>query len=105
MKNRPLLFFGLLVALSITIIVFYQIQSRPPVTIVSGEVLMFYDENCARCHGVTGDGADEYPPLVDNGLSEEEIKTILLEGGGEMPAFSNIGEPLFSQLAAYISKL
>lgn len=45
-------------------------------------------QNCISCHGENLEGAGNFPPLNDVGarLSEEEIRSVIDNGKGAMPA-------------------
>ena len=53
---------------------------------VTGEEL--YGELCAVCHGVEGEGGAG-PPLTAMALSDDELSTVIAEGQGSMPGFSD----------------
>ncbi len=62
-----------------------------------------YEQSCIGCHG--GDLAGGAgPALTNNGLSSDEIYTIIKEGKGGMPAFPNIPDDEAENLALWISE-
>ena len=89
------------------LLVFYQIKALNETTVVQLQEhnQTFFQENCARCHGTSGEGFASYPPLHGNNLSAEEIKQIIRFGRGDMPPFPNIQEPKLTQLAEYVSQI
>jgi len=46
-----------------------------------------YGSDCAGCHGLTGEGGSD-PAMSDaiDGLSDEDLITVILDGVGGMPA-------------------
>ncbi|WP_102027210.1 menaquinol-cytochrome c reductase cytochrome b/c subunit [Salirhabdus sp. Marseille-P4669] len=66
-----------------------------------------YSQNsCLQCHGDTLEGGAAAPPLIDTGLTADEIKDIAQNGIGTMPAgqFEGSDEEL-QQLAEFIESL
>ena len=64
---------------------------------------MVYGQNCTACHGLNKQGnPPEYPPLTDLEISSEEIRTVLRQGSGIMPAFPQLSEDEVSDLIAYL---
>lgn len=77
-------------------------QPAQPVT----DVPQAYTQNCASCHGKGLEGGGSMPKLTNVGarLSEEQIKTRILKGGGGMPAFEKRLQPEeVNQLASYLA--
>jgi quinoprotein glucose dehydrogenase len=65
----------------------------------------FYDLNCATCHGKNRAGQHPmFPALVNIKVrsSEEEVLTMITEGGSRMPAFVNISEGEREAIIAYL---
>jgi quinoprotein glucose dehydrogenase len=60
-----------------------------------------YAENCAQCHGANRAGQSGIPSLVNIGyrVSADEIKSTILEGKGEMPAFRQLSGTVDALLA------
>ena len=50
-----------------------------------------YEKNCAKCHGKEADGrrfgGKHAPNLAETKLSDDELKTLIVNGKGKMPAF------------------
>jgi len=60
------------------------------IRMVNHDTTSLYKNNCAGCHGDDLQGAPPtFPSLVDIGKcrTREELKTLINEGGGRMPAF------------------
>jgi len=60
------------------------------IRMVTHDTTSLYKNNCAGCHGDDLRGAPPtFPSLVDIGKrrTREELKTLITEGGGRMPAF------------------
>jgi quinoprotein glucose dehydrogenase len=60
------------------------------IRMVTHDTTSLYKNNCASCHGDDLKGAPPtFPSLVDIGKrrTREELKTLINEGGGRMPAF------------------
>jgi quinoprotein glucose dehydrogenase len=60
------------------------------IRMVTHDTTSLYKNNCASCHGDDLKGAPPtFPSLVDIGQrrTREELKTLINEGGGRMPAF------------------
>jgi mono/diheme cytochrome c family protein len=107
MKASSLIFLGAIVLVVAVFIVFYQIKAQNETTVSDFRThnLAVFQDNCARCHGASGQGFASYPPLQDNGLTPEQIKHIIRFGQGNMPPFPNIPEPGLTQLAEFVSQL
>lgn len=66
-----------------------------------GELL--YKTNCTACHGTDRQGNPPlYPPLAETPLTGEEIREILRQGRGIMPAFTQFAEAEVDDLIAYL---
>lgn len=66
-----------------------------------------YNANCIICHNKDLQGSSSYstPSLVgvEDWLNEEEMKTIITEGKGTMPFFSNLADEDLDALIAFLS--
>ncbi len=65
------------------------------IRMVTHDTTSLYRNNCASCHGDDLRGAPPtFPSLVDIGKrrTREELKTLINEGGGRMPAFDYLGK-------------
>lgn len=53
-----------------------------------------YAENCGSCHGAERDGSDIGPSLIgiEDRMSLEDMRAIILEGRGRMPAFDSLSQ-------------
>ncbi|MDR8393567.1 PQQ-binding-like beta-propeller repeat protein [Aliifodinibius sp. S!AR15-10] len=66
---------------------------------------VFYQRNCATCHGANREGMHPtYPAIanVQDRLTKEEVLNIIEKGGGRMPAFTNITEVQKDAIIAYL---
>jgi len=62
-----------------------------------------YNANCTACHGLNRTGNPPlYPPLTDIALSTEEIRHVLRQGRGIMPAFDHFSEDQLDDMVAYL---
>jgi quinoprotein glucose dehydrogenase len=61
-----------------------------------------YNTNCTSCHGLNKQANGPYPSLVDMDLNRDEIRTVLEEGYGEMPSFSNLSDDDMNDLVNYL---
>ncbi len=63
-----------------------------------------YDNNCSSCHGADGTGNGSAPSLAEHASheSDSEIVTIILDGEGSMPSFSNLSDQEVANILAYI---
>ncbi|MCZ8541484.1 cytochrome c550 [Psychrobacillus psychrodurans] len=59
---------------------------------------------CIGCHGNSYEGQGAFPSLVDTELSEDEIKDVLANGKGAMPA-GLVPEENLDAMAAWITSL
>lgn len=63
------------------------------ISVVTETRSKLYTSNCARCHGANGKGHTQLgqemgvPDLTTSTISNAEIKRIILDGDGDMPAF------------------
>ncbi|WP_221930034.1 PQQ-binding-like beta-propeller repeat protein [Fodinibius sediminis] len=65
----------------------------------------FYLQNCASCHGSKLKGQQPtYPPLSDiaQKRSEDEVLEIIRQGGGMMPAFTDISQAEKEAIIAFL---
>jgi glucose dehydrogenase len=81
-----------------------RLVKRPPVgASASGKSL--YQANCAQCHQADRTGTPpDVPSLigVDQRFTEDEVRHIILEGNGRMPAFSTLNEAENKAIANYV---
>ena len=63
-----------------------------------------YAQNCAACHGANLSGAATVPGLMNitGKMSPAEIRTVILEGKGEMPGFRQLKAEEVDQLVAFV---
>jgi len=62
-----------------------------------------YNANCTSCHGMNKKGNPPlYPPLQNISLSRDSLHTIITQGRGIMPAFSQFSEENIDNLIAYL---
>jgi len=106
MKSRLFVLMAAMVLIIAILIVFYQIKAENKTSTSQFKEynLAVYQDNCARCHGTTGEGFASNPSLQGNRLSSDEVKHIIRFGMGDMPSFSNIQEPNLTQLAEFVSQ-
>ncbi|MCW9707955.1 PQQ-binding-like beta-propeller repeat protein [Fodinibius salsisoli] len=67
----------------------------------------FYLQNCATCHGGDLEGQHPiYPPLTNiaEQRSEEEVIEVIEQGGGMMPAFTNISDAEKEAIITFLYK-
>lgn len=69
---------------------------QPPTPAVRG--LVVFNRSCSGCHGAGGTGGGA-PVLVQRGLTEDGIRTQVLNGGGGMPADLVSGQALEDVIA------
>ena len=80
--------------------------SSPPASSSAGRQL--FVENCAACHTLSDAGATGAvgPSLNSLSLSDQQLETRILNGGGGMPAFAGtLSTGQVSQLVDYLSSL
>jgi cytochrome c553 len=120
MIKKPALLFSILILIAITVIVIYRYQTDPfnnmksdthttqsqnnPPSRVSESIVQLYMQNCATCHGVSGQGMSGYPSLQQTRLSVDAIKERIQTGAGAMPAFPQIQEPQLTKLAEMVKQ-
>jgi hypothetical protein len=105
-KTKTLTIF---IFLFVIILVFFLLNNRL-IDDISGttynvnyqQLVIIYQENCARCHGINGEGDVS---LRGGKYSVDDIKQIIRDGSDLMPAFTNIKEPFLSELAKYVHNL
>ena len=64
-----------------------------------------YRARCAACHGADRKGSPpEYPALnnLAGRLNEQQVSTMLHNGGGRMPSFASLGEPAIKGLTDWL---
>lgn len=61
-----------------------------------------YDSNCAQCHGLNKAGNPPYPSLRNVRRSDQEIRDLLTQGFGGMPAFTNLTNEDVDNIVAYL---
>ncbi len=62
-----------------------------------------YNANCTACHGINRTGNPPlYPPLTHVELTSKEIRGVLRQGRGIMPAFNKLSEDQLNDLVAYL---
>jgi len=65
---------------------------------------LIYQKNCTACHGLQRQGNPPlYPALTGIEKSDDSIRTILRQGSGIMPAFSQFTEEELEALLSYIT--
>lgn len=67
---------------------------------------LFKANGCATCHGINREGVEAYPSLlgVEERRSEAEIRTIIQEGRGRMPAHPGLSEEEVDALTAFLTE-
>lgn len=80
-------------------------QRKDIIKITPGSSIAVYNDNCARCHGRSGEGFGDKPPIANTRLTVDEIKRIIQSGLEKMPVFQNIKDPTLSEIAEYVRKL
>ncbi len=64
---------------------------------------ILYNSNCTYCHGLNKQGNPPlYSPLTTEGMSTEEIRIVLDQGRGIMPAFTQFSRNELDDLVAYL---
>jgi mono/diheme cytochrome c family protein len=67
---------------------------------------LIFQQACASCHGVQGEGTFKGKPLAGLGLPVDYIKDAVTDGrGAKMPAFPGIHGEALEQLAQYVNQL
>ncbi len=81
---------------------YYDQENTVTATPIQRGALM-YHKNCSSCHGANRQGnVPTYPPLTNLQLSSEEIRDILHDGRGMMPAFTQFSEDQVSDIVAFL---
>lgn len=65
-----------------------------------------YRQNCSGCHRLDLKGSPpEFPSLVDIGsrLSRDQVKTMVVNGGGRMPGFGRLGDDVVNAIVDYVT--
>src|SRR5262245_21033339 len=78
-------------------------RTKPVPSQQGGKTL--YESNCASCHGGDMRGSPpEFPALLSVGkkYSDSEVRLVIRQGSGRMPAFSRIGGDAIRAIADYI---
>lgn len=64
---------------------------------------LIYNKNCTSCHGASRQGAQPgVPSLVNLQIGSEEIRKVLQEGRGMMPAFSQLSKDQINHIVAFL---
>ena len=64
---------------------------------------LLYERTCLSCHGAEGQGAPPLvPPLRPLQRTEEEVRTVVLQGRNSMPAFTYLRPPELNALVAFL---
>lgn len=67
---------------------------------------LIFQQACAVCHGVQGEGTFKGRPLSGRGLPVEFVKEAVTDGrGAKMPAFPGINGEALEQLARFVNRL
>jgi hypothetical protein len=108
--NKNIVFLGLILFLSGFIIVLYLSSSGEDFYTIfrddrSSAGAMLYQDNCASCHGSEGEGVAAYPALKDNKRSKQDIRQLIVNGSGEMPAFPDLTETDLDLVIDYMLEL
>ena len=80
-------------------------QSNPNLDFAWQQITTLYHQQCASCHGASGEGVGSFPALQGRHLALAIIKEVIQKGSGDMQAFPAIKEPLLSTLANYVHQL
>lgn len=84
-----------------TLKMFHDVGTANTTPLAMGAVL--YRKNCTSCHGLQRQGNPPvYPSLMNILKSEDEIRTILRQGKGIMPAFPQFSAREINALVAYL---
>jgi mono/diheme cytochrome c family protein len=89
-------------------VVAYALSLSYPIAVREQGAALFA-EYCAGCHGDQGEGAEVGPALnslegfADHSL--DQIRTVIQQGRGNMPAFGSLTEDQQQTLAAYVQSL
>lgn len=71
----------------------------------ANDVVHLYGQNCAKCHGIVGEGKGRYPALQNIKLSKAEIGKIIRQGRGEMPPFNNLSAQQIEQISEFVLQI
>ena len=58
-----------------------------------------------RCHGQTGEGTVMGPRITGTALNSDQIKSLIVNGKGEMPAFTNFTDQQLKRLVELVRHL
>ncbi len=117
MNSKPIIFFISLMALTLVLVVIFQLKTDPfqnvpaktqqeqTVSHQADAAIGLFSDNCARCHGSFGEGKGRNPSLQGNSLSHEEIASIIRSGRGEMPPFHKLSDEQVHILSALVEKM
>ena len=84
-----------------TLKMFYDGGQENATPLEAGALL--YRKNCTSCHGLERQGNPPvYPSLVNVGKDDDEIRSILRQGKGIMPAFPQFSSRDINALVAYL---
>lgn len=84
-----------------TLKMFYDVNKAEATPVDVGA--MIYRQNCTSCHGLERQGTPPvYPALTDIGKSDEEIRNIIRDGKGIMPAFPQLSDRDIRSLLAFL---
>lgn len=84
-----------------TLRMFYDLEGGHAAHVDVGA--MIYKKNCTSCHGLDRQGSPPvYPSLIGSGKTKAEMKTILREGKGIMPAFPQLSSEDLDALVAFL---
>lgn len=84
-----------------TLKMFYDAGAENATPVEAGALL--YRKNCTSCHGLERQGSPPvYPALVNIGKTDDEIRSILRQGKGIMPAFPQFSSRDINGLVAYL---
>lgn len=115
MSKNPIVFFLSLLLIALVVVVFYQMSTDPFKHISqtrSGNqaevqelrlAMQLYSRNCSTCHGAAGEGQGAHPSLKMSRLTAEQIKNVIRNGRGKMPAFNQFSEQDLERLARLVT--
>lgn len=84
-----------------TLKMFYDAGQENATPLEAGALL--YRKNCTSCHGLERQGSPPvYPALMDVRKNDDEIRSILRQGKGIMPAFPQFSSRDINALIAYL---
>ena len=121
MDKNPAVFFTILFLLALVLLVVYKLETDPLKHFqlsAPGQnhqhthdheneitaIYALYKQNCLDCHGPFGGGLGSYPFINKTELNIDQIKELIQNGKGEMPAFRNIKEPELTKLAELVKQ-